>query len=243
LLPDNQAVAVQEKQSHAGRAAVLGDQGMRIAEIEARQRPSTFHLMHADLLRNIYQTRWRHLDTYPAWQRPWQLLCFILRFDTLWAVWGYRLKRFFLRWHVPVVPRIIDRLLAAGYQVQIGDHVYIGPGLYIPHGFVVIDGFVEIGRNCVISPFATIGLRNSNEGGFSFLGPRAGDALWIGTHATLLGDITLGDHTSIGANSLVLSDLPGYCTAAGTPARIIRQFDREEFERLEAIREKGYQGD
>lgn len=242
LLPDNQPVAVEEGRVDS-RAEVLGDQGSRIAAIASRKRPGTFSLMYLDLLRNIYQTRWRHLSTYPAWQRPWQMLCFILRFDTLWAVWGYRVKRFFLRWGIPVFPRIIDRLLAAGYQVQIGDHVYIGPGLYLPHGFVVIDGFVEIGRNCVISPFVTIGLRNSREGGFSFLGPQAGDGLWIGTHTTLLGDISLGDYCSVGANSMVLSDLPSYCTAAGAPARVIRQLGPAEIDRMITIQETGYQGD
>ena len=242
-MPDNQPVAVEERPSVEQRAEVLGDQGTRIAEIEARKRPGMFHLMYADLLRNIYQTRWRHLATYPAWQRPWQVLCFILRFDTLWAVWGYRAKRFCLRWRIPLLPRLIDRLLAAGYQVQIGDHVYIGPGIYIPHGFVVIDGFVEIGRNCVISPFVTIGLRNSRGGGFSFLGPHAGDGLWIGTHATLLGDISLGDYVWVGSNSLVLSDLPGYCTAAGSPAQVIRRFSNEEIHQLTVVQGMGYQGD
>jgi serine acetyltransferase len=218
------------------------DQLARIVALENAERDGLFSLMYADFLRNLYQTRWRHLSTYPAWQRPWQALTFILRFDTLWAVWWYRLKRFCLRWRVPVVPRILDRFLAAFYQIQIGDHVFIGPGLYIPHGFVVIDGFVEIGRNCVISPFVTIGLRNSQDEGFSFFGPQAGDGLWIGTHTALLGDISLGDHTSIGASSLVLSSLPGYCTAAGKPARVIREFDREEIAALIAIRETGYQG-
>jgi serine O-acetyltransferase len=129
------------------------------------------------------------------------------------------------------------------YQVQIGDHVFIGPGLYLPHGFVVIDGFVEIGRNCVISPFVTIGLRNSGESGFSFIGPQAGDYFWVGTHSSLLGDISIGNHTTVGANSMVLSDLPGYCTAAGTPAKLIRQLSREAVEELTRIQETGYQGD
>ena len=210
--------------------------------MQAARRDGLLALMYADLLRNFYQTRWRNLSTYPAWQRPWQALTFILRFDTLWGVWGYRLKRFFVRWRVPLFPRLLDRMLAFAYQLQIGDHVYVGPGLYIPHGFVVIDGFVEIGRNCVISPFVTIGLRNSQDSGFSFFGPRAGDGLWVGTHATLLGDISLGDHTSVGANSLVISNLPGYCTAAGSPARVIRELDPEEIEQLITIQEMGDTG-
>ncbi|HEX5940259.1 MAG TPA: hypothetical protein VFZ12_07845 [Dehalococcoidia bacterium] len=238
---DNQRV-IAEAKSKDHVPVAQQDQVARIVAIENAEREGLFSLMYADLLRNLYQTRWRHLSTYPAWQRPWQALTFILRFDTLWAVWWYRLKRFCLRWRIPIVPRILDRLLAAFYQVQIGDHVFIGPGLYIPHGFVVIDGFVEIGRNCVISPFVTIGLRNSQADGFSFFGPRAGDELWIGTHTTLLGDISLGDHTSVGANSLVLTDLPGYCTAAGTPARVIRELDRESVAELVAMQEKGYAG-
>ncbi|MEX2237986.1 MAG: hypothetical protein WEB00_10670 [Dehalococcoidia bacterium] len=237
-------MAVDERQRRREeRVAALGDQGTRIRAIEKRERPGIFSLLLSDLLRNVYQTRWRRLATFPAWERPWVILTLILRFDTLWACWAYRWKRFYLNWHIPILPRVIDRFLAVMYQVQIGDHVYIGPGLYLPHGFVVMDGFVEIGRNPVISPYVTFGLRNSQAGGFSFIGPCAGDALWVGTHATLIGDIQLGDHVSIGANSLLIESLPSYCTAAGSPARIIRQFNREEIEELMLIQEIGYQGD
>lgn len=198
-------------------------------------------MLLADMRIHIYQVRWRPLSSYPAWQRVFIALAVLLRFDTLWAVWGYRFKRFFLRWQVPILPRLIDRFLATAYQVQIGDHVYIGPGLYIPHGFVVMDGFVEIGRNCTISPFVTFGLRNSAAGGFSFVGPCAGDGLWVGTHSMLLGDIELGDHVTVGANSMLLHDLPGHCTAAGSPAKVVRTFTEAELDQIRIIQEIGFQ--
>jgi serine O-acetyltransferase len=218
----------------------LGDQGWRIAALQQKERPGLGHLLLSDLLTHVYQTRWRPLSNYPGWQRPWQVLCVVMRFDTLWAAWGYRWKRFYLRWHVPILPRIIDRVLAFGYQVQIGDHVYIGPGLYLAHGCVVMDGFVELGSNCVISPWVTFGLRNSKGGGFSFLGPQVGDGLWVGTHTALLGDITIGDQVSVGAHSLVLDDLPSHCTAAGIPAKVMRKFDETDMALLSRVEEQGF---
>jgi serine O-acetyltransferase len=212
---------------------------MRLAALEQRRRPAWFKLAYSDLERNFYQTRWRSLSGCPAWQRPFVALGVIFRFDTLWACWGYRVKRGLLNWHIPVLPRVVDRLLAAFYQVQIGDHVYIGPGLYLPHGMVVIDGFVEIGRNCVISPFVTMGLRNSASGGFSFFGPQAGDGLWVGTHCSLLGDIKIGDHVSIGANSMLIDDLPDYCTAAGSPAKVLRRLSQAEVEFMLKLQDAG----
>jgi serine O-acetyltransferase len=237
------AIETDSQEPYAPDPSVLGDQGMRIAAIREKKRPGLISLMASDLQMHIYQVRWRALRSYPTWQRPLVVLGVLFRLDTLWAVWGYRLKRFFVRSHIPLLPQVIDLVVGIGYQVQIGDHVYIGPGLYIPHGHVVMDGFVELGRNCTISPFVTFGLRNSRGGGFSFLGPRCGDGLWVGTHSALLGDIVLGNHVSVGAHSLVLADLPDYCTAAGVPAKLLRRFSAEDKELLSKIRQYGYQAD
>ena len=54
--------------------------------------------------------------------------------------------------------------------------------------------------------------------------PTIGDKVFIGTAATLLGPITIGDNVKIGANSfIVMHDIPSDCTVTGTPARIIKR--------------------
>ncbi|MGM9804671.1 MAG: acyltransferase [Muribaculaceae bacterium] len=52
-----------------------------------------------------------------------------------------------------------------------------------------------------------------------------GDGSWIGTHVVIAGNIKIGKHSIIGANSVVTHDIPDYCIAVGTPARIIKRYN------------------
>jgi len=97
--------------------------------------------------------------------------------------------------------------------VCIGDPVIIEPGLYLPHGQVVVDGIVVIGRNAVLFPWTTIGLRANVP-----LGPTLGEHVHVGTGAKLIGPIKIGDNVMIGANAVVTSDLPADSVAVGIPA-------------------------
>lgn len=213
----------------------------RFSAIRQRRRPGLLTLLWADLKAEVYQTRWQPLSSFAAWQQPFVVVATLGRLDALWAVAAYRLKRFLRRWHVPFLPRLADAWARAVYQVEIGDHVYIGPGLYLPHGLIVLDGIIEIGANCVISPWVTLGLRRSRAG-FSFHGPTLGDGVWIGTHAMLLGDIQVGNHVTIGAGSLVIHDLEDYTTAAGSPARIVHHATEAEIALKDRVHEIQFRG-
>ena len=138
----------------------------------------------------------------------------------LQVVLVYRLQAWLRARHVPVLPILCRRLTMLLAGVSIGDQVSIGPGLLMNHGHVVIDGTTTIGPLCSIAPFVTIGL---NTGGpdVSFEGPRIGKFVFIGTGAKLLGPITIGDNARIGANAVVLGDVPANTTAVGVPARCI----------------------
>lgn len=115
---------------------------------------------------------------------------------------------------VPVLPVILHRLAMALAQVSIGDSVVIAPGLYLPHGQVVIDGIVEIGPQTRILPWTTIGLTAGNV-----QGPRIEGEVMVGTGAKVLGPIRVGRGANIGANAVVLDDVPAGATAVGAPAR------------------------
>jgi len=116
---------------------------------------------------------------------------------------------------VPVLPRLAHKLAMAVAQVSIGDPVVMAPGVYIVHGQVVIDGPVEVGAGTVISPWTTIGLRGS------FDAPVVESYVSIGTGAKILGPVRLGSGAKIGANAVVLEDVPAGATAVGVPARIV----------------------
>jgi serine O-acetyltransferase len=133
--------------------------------------------------------------------------------DAFLAQAFYRAKARLQALGVPLLPRICHRLAIAIGQVQIGDPVVVAPGLYLLHGQVVIDGLTEIGSQVRIGPFVTIGLRHG-----SIHGPRVGDDVEIGTGAKVLGQVTVGAGSQIGANAVVIEDVPAGATVAGMPA-------------------------
>lgn len=128
----------------------------------------------------------------------------------------YRAKASLQAAGIPGLPRLAHRLAMMVAQVCIGDPVVIGPGLYLPHGQVVIDGVTELGPNATVRPWVTIGLKDGN-----FNGPRIGQNVRIGTGAKIIGPVHIGDGAHIGANAVVLRDVPAHAVAAGVPARVL----------------------
>lgn len=147
--------------------------------------------------------------------------CQVLRLmwvsDAFAAHVSYRLRTSLMRRRVPVLPRLLHRYAMRSAQVAIGPGVVMQPGVYIVHGQIVIDGLVEVRMGTVISPWVTIGLRGSLQG------PVIGNDVKIGTGAKILGPITVGEETQIGANAVVTTDLPARVTAVGMPARVVRE--------------------
>ena len=135
---------------------------------------------------------------------------FTIAFAESWlAVWLYRAKMRLRDAKVPLLPESVDIAARALFRVQIGNQVHIGPGLMITHGHVVIDGAT------------TIGLTNSKKVGFSLDGPTIGDDVYIGTGAKIIGPVTVGDGARIGANAVVIHDVPAGATVVGVPARVV----------------------
>jgi serine O-acetyltransferase len=126
----------------------------------------------------------------------------------------YRVKARAQARGIPVLPRLAHRLAMALAQVSIGDPVVMAPGVYIVHGQVVLDGLVEVGRGTVISPFVTIGLRAGDVHG-----PILEAQVSVGTGAKLIGPVRVGTGATIGANAVVVSDVPAGATVVGAPAR------------------------
>lgn len=133
--------------------------------------------------------------------------------DAFLAQTLYRVKARLQALGVPVLPRVAHRLAMASAQLSIGDPVIVHPGVYFVHGQVVVDGLVEIHSGTVISPFVTIGLRGD------FVGPTIGPGVNIGTGAKILGRVRVGAGAKIGANAVVIDDVPESTTVVGAPAR------------------------
>lgn len=100
----------------------------------------------------------------------------------------------------------------------------IDGGLFIQHGHSTEINAKKIGRNCQIWQNVTIGVKYS--GGET---PVIGNNVKISAGACVLGGINIGDNVTVGANAVVLNDVPENCIAVGVPAKIIRQHnDRSE---------------
>jgi serine O-acetyltransferase len=137
--------------------------------------------------------------------------------DAFGALVLYRAKAACQRRGIPIVPRLAHRLAISWAQLSIGDPVVVQPGVILPHGHVVIDGVTEIGRGVRLRPFITIGL---TEGVIT--GPRIHDGVAIGTGAKVIGPITVGRNAVVGANAVVVKDVPPGAVVGGVPARVIR---------------------
>lgn len=122
--------------------------------------------------------------------------------------------------HGGTLPRLAARLASLFYRPEGTLYLHtdeIGEGLYILHGFATIVVARRIGRNCWINQQVTIGYRDHTEG------PILEDGVRVYAGAKVLGPITIGHDTRIGANAVVLKDAPPECTLVGVPARIVRR--------------------
>lgn len=151
----------------------------------------------------------------------------VLITEQLWVIVTYRLVRWTMyEFRVPVLRTMLSAVLRAHLHVLrallhiwIDPHAQIGGGLYINHfGTIWVNPGVVIGRFCNLRHGVTIGLGGTDEGRGV---PTLGDRVNIGPYAVIVGRIKIGDDVGIGANSLVVSDLPDRAVAVGVPARII----------------------
>ena len=117
---------------------------------------------------------------------------------------------------IPILPRLLHHLSVWIADISIGDWTVMHEGVYVPHGHIVIDGLVKIGPRCELCPWVTLGRQPG-----SVDGPTLDECVYVGTGAKILGDVKIGARARIGANAVVLHDVPAGATAVGVPARVI----------------------
>ena len=155
----------------------------------------------------------------------------LLCHTSLHAIWLYRLGHALTGLGVPLLPRLLSVLGRFWSGVEIHPGAHIGRRLFIDHGTgVVIGETAEIGDDCVMFHNVTLGGTGKHHGKRH---PTLGDGVLVGTGATLLGPIRVGDAAKIGANSFLrMRDVPPGVTAAGSPARIVKREGRRVDEEL-----------
>ncbi len=147
----------------------------------------------------------------------------LLFHTTLHAIWLHRLAHWLhTRLRLPLSPRFIGALSRFWTGVEIHPAAKIGRRCFIDHGTgVVVGETAEIGDDCVLFHNVTLGGTGKHQGKRH---PTLEDNVYVGTGAILLGPVTVGRNSKIGANSFVrMRDVPPDCTVVGVPARIVRK--------------------
>jgi len=156
----------------------------------------------------------------PAARSPLEaLLCH----TALHAVITHRLAHLLhARLGLVILSRLLAQLAHFLTGVEIHPGARIGRRFFIDHGTgVVIGETAQIGDDCVIFHNVTLGGTGKHRGKRH---PSVGDGVLIGTGATLLGPLCVGDHARVGAGAfLCMRDVPAHCTVVGAPARIVKR--------------------
>ncbi|MEK6745332.1 MAG: serine O-acetyltransferase EpsC [Nitrospirota bacterium] len=136
------------------------------------------------------------------------------------ALLFYRMAHWLVKRRIPFLPRALSQFARFLTGIEIHPGATIGSGLFIDHGMgVVIGETSEIGDNVTLFQGVTLGGTGKQRGKRH---PTIGSHVVVGAGAKVLGPITVGDYVKIGANSVVLQDVPDHSTVVGIPGRIVR---------------------
>jgi serine O-acetyltransferase len=136
------------------------------------------------------------------------------------ALLAHRLARALLEAGVPLAPRAIAYLTRAVTGIEIHPAAKIGPEFFIDHGSgVVVGETAEVGRRVTLYQGVTLGGTGFQRGKRH---PTLGDNVTVGSGAKLLGPIAVGDGAKIGANTVVVEDVPPNATVVGNPGHLVK---------------------
>ncbi|MFW9950832.1 MAG: serine O-acetyltransferase [Candidatus Thorarchaeota archaeon] len=135
------------------------------------------------------------------------------------AVLLYRIAHFFWKLGMPYIPKYISDISRQLTAIEIHPGAEIGSDFFIDHGAgVVIGETAEIGNNVTIYAGVVLGGTSLEQ---KKRHPTLGDNIVIGTGAKLLGPIRIGNNVRIGANSVVVNNVPSNSVVVGVPGKII----------------------
>nr|WP_257985104.1 serine O-acetyltransferase [Bacillus sp. T33-2] len=145
----------------------------------------------------------------------------VLTYSGLHAIWAHRMAHWLFKRKYYFVARVISQASRFFTGIEIHPGAKIGRRFFIDHGMgVVIGETCEIGDNVTVFQGVTLGGTGKEKGKRH---PTVKDNVLISTGAKVLGSITIGENSKIGAGSVVLKDVPPNSTVVGVPGRVVIQ--------------------
>ena len=153
-----------------------------------------------------------------------------LLYSGLHAIWAYRCSHALHRRGLRFLARAVSQTARWLTGVEIHPAATIGRRFFIDHGMGVIIGETAVlGEDVLLYQGVTLG-GTGNETGKRH--PTLGDRVVVGAGAKVLGNITIGSDTRIGANSVVLHNVPAHSTVVGIPGKVVRRRKGDENDAL-----------
>ena len=144
----------------------------------------------------------------------------LLTYGGVQALLAHRISHALDETGVPLAPRVLANVMKVATGVEIHPAARIGRGLFIDHGAgVVIGETAEVGDDVTMYQGVTLGGTGFARGKRH---PTVGNEVMIGSGAKLLGPIDVGSRSKIGANSVVIHDVPENATVVGNPGHPVR---------------------
>ncbi len=154
---------------------------------------------------------WRTYDR--QWSRQGLWVMVVYRFGN----WRYTIKNRAIRMPFSFAYKLLKVLSEILTGIDLPCETKLGRRFRIDHfGGIVISGDAVFGDDCIVRNGVTVGLRHTDQRG----SPVIGDRVDIGAGAKILGPIRIGDDVAIGANAVVITDVPSSSIAVGVPAKI-----------------------
>ncbi len=137
------------------------------------------------------------------------------------AIFIHRFTHKLWKYKLPLIPRILSQINRTLTGIEIHPGAKIGKKVFIDHGMgVVIGETAEVGNNCLLYQGVTLGGTGKSHGKRH---PTLKENVVVGAGAKVLGSITVGPNTRIGAGSVVVRSVKGNSTVVGIPGRVVHQ--------------------
>ena len=145
----------------------------------------------------------------------------LLCYPGVWALIYHKIAHWLFKHDIKLIARMVSQTARFLTGIEIHPGATIGKRCFIDHGMAVVIGeTAEIGDDVTIYQAVTLGGTGKETGKRH---PTIGDNVVISSGAKVLGPFKVGSHSKIGAGSVVLKEIPEYCTVVGIPGKIIKQ--------------------